>query len=88
MNLIDMSRVVTVILRLWRKTLITPCKRSAARGKGNLSHPQPRSGLNSYGVPVWCGVSSHPELRFACTGLSKFISSGDKFLKSIQIKIE
>ena len=30
---------------------ITPCKRSAARGKGNPPHPQPRSGLNSYGVP-------------------------------------
>jgi len=33
-DIIDIKRVITEILRLWRKTLITPCKRSVARGKG------------------------------------------------------
>jgi len=55
---------------------ITPCKRSVARGNGNLSRPQPRSGLNSYGIPVWQGISSCPELRFACKGLSTFKTYG------------
>ena len=40
-----------------RIMLITPCKRSAARGKWNPVHLQPRSGLNCYAVPVVCSLS-------------------------------
>ena len=67
----------TVVNYAGRRVMwITPCKRSAARGKGNLSHPQPRSGLNSYGVQVWQEVSFYPELRYACKGLSTLKTYG------------
>jgi len=59
-----------------RITLITPCKRSAARGKGNQPHPQPHSGLNYYVVPEGRESSFYPELRFACTGLSTYKTYG------------
>ena len=72
MNIIDMNRVGTVILRQRRKTLITPCKRSAARGKRNLSHPQPRSGLNSYGVPVWLWDRPTPSSASLARGYQRF----------------
>ena len=58
------------------KMLITPCKRSAARGKkispNNLNYVvvQPATGLRS----ELC--HSCPELRFACTGLSIYKSFG------------
>ena len=49
---------------------ITPCKRSAARGKRNttllqraVGAQQPTTQLNSYGVPELSGTSFHPELR-------------------------
>jgi len=58
---------------------ITPCKRSAARGNWNPLRPQPRSGLNSYGVPVWQEVSFYPELRYACKGLSTLKTYGLAF---------
>jgi hypothetical protein len=38
------------------------------RGREAPPHPQPRSELNYYVVPVWTCVHV-PELRFACTGL-------------------
>ena len=47
-----------------RMTMITPCKRSAARGKWNPVHLQPRSGLNCYAVPVvWSLFSPRAALR-------------------------
>ena len=65
-------------------TWITPCKRSAARGKQNCLYPEAPKELN-------CSVCLHvellrssgvrmsilfPELRFTCTGLSKFNAFG------------
>ena len=57
---------------------ITPCKRSAARGRriptlvANSVGVQPATGLKGCGAPIY------PELRFACTGLSMFIPFGDR----------
>ena len=54
-----------------RITLITPCKRSAARGKGCRPHlPELRIGVQPATGLIGKVLSSYPELRFACTGLS------------------
>ena len=64
----------TSALRRRRLTWITPCKRSAARGK-RYTLP-----TNSVGVELLrsscSGGRPHPELRFACTGLSMYKSYG------------
>jgi len=76
----DMKKVVKFLkpsTRRRRETWITPCKRSAARGRENRPILQPRSGLNSYGVPECRVVPLSPELRLpACKGLSGFQSYG------------
>ena len=60
---------------------ITPCKRSAARGKMVSSVlPELRRSSTRYGVE--CVESLYrPELRYACTGLSIFKTFGLAFEK-------
>jgi len=58
----------------------------AARGNGNPPLFQPRSGLNSYGVPVWQVILLYPELRFACEGLSVFKTYGLVFDKQSPVE--
>jgi len=59
---------------------ITPCKPSGAtRGHKRTQAPQPRSGLNSYGVPRVgeCALPwAAPCFRRGCTGLSIYKSFG------------
>ena len=66
---------------------ITPCKRSAARGrKQSLTFQQLRQELNYYVVQKETDVLAYPELRFACTGLSMFKTYGLLVLKNINTK--
>jgi len=67
-----------------RQTRITPCKCSAARGYGILLLPELRrssmySLLDTYVELLRSSIVSmllYPELRYACSGLSKFSSFG------------
>ena len=64
-----------------RMMWITPCKRSAARGMTvSPTLPELRRSSTRYGVEgVECPY--HPELRYACTGLSIFKTYGLVFEK-------
>jgi len=69
-NKIGHNEKLLAVKRRRRLMWITPCKRSAARGKRNATLLQravgaqlPTTRLNSYGVPELSGTSFHPELR-------------------------
>jgi hypothetical protein len=62
-----------------RRTIIsiTPCKRSAARGyEIHPTLPELRSSSTRFGVEGEQAGFLYPELRYACTGLSKLNAYG------------
>ena len=80
--LLDSSKVVVKYAER-RKMWITPCKRSAVRGK-TTSPPtsELRRSSTLYGVERVV-YPCYPELRYACTGLSTFKTYGLVFEKSV-----
>jgi hypothetical protein len=58
-----------------RKIWITPCKRSAARGKDTHLLSELRRSSTRYGVE-WGEILRSPAWRFAYTGLSAFKTFG------------
>lgn len=60
-----------------RLICITPCKCNAARGHKTSTFSQPRSGLNSYGVPEIKGVLITPSCAYRLTRGYQYSSPAD-----------